>query len=124
MRKRKRIASRGEGKLGCVIWLLALVLAGLIAYEAIPVKLATSQLYDYMDDQARFGARTPVNNLKVRILKRAKDLDLPVTKNDLTVTKAGGMIRMQCKFSVPVSVLGFTYDWKFDLKVDRQVFIF
>ena len=124
MRERRRIAGRGEGKLGCIIWLVVLLLAGLVAYEAIPVKLATTQLYDYMDDQARFGARTSANGLKARVLKRANDLELPVTKKDLTVTKAGGMIRMRCKFTVPVSVLGFTYNWKFDLKVDRQIFIF
>ena len=124
MREQRRTAGRGEGKLGCIIWLIVLLLAGLVAYEAIPVKLASTQLYDYMDDQARFGARASASALQARVLRRAKELDLPVTKKDLTVTKAGGIIRMRCKFTVPVSVLGFTYDWEFDLKVDRQIFIF
>ena len=114
----------GEGKLGCILWMVVLGLAGLIAYQAIPVKLASAQLYDYMDDQARFGARTSSNNLKTRVLKRAKELELPVTKKDLTVTKAGGIIRMRCTFTAPVNILGYTYDWEFDLKVERQIFIF
>ena len=115
---------RGEGRLGCILWLGVLVIAGLIAYQAIPVKLASAELYDYMDDQARFGARTSSNNLKSMILKKARELDLPVTKEDLTVTKAGGMIRMRCTFTAPVKVLGFTYNWDFDLQIDRQIFIF
>ena len=53
------------------------MLAGLIAFKAIPVKLASTQLYDYMDDQARFGARVSSNALKARVLKKAKELDLP-----------------------------------------------
>ncbi len=114
----------GEGRLGCIIWLVILLLAGLIAYEALPVKLNATQLYDYMDDQARFGARVPSSTLKARVLKRAKELDLPLKAEDLKVSKSGGVIRMQCSFTVPVKVLGYTYDWDFDLEVDRQIFIF
>ena len=120
----KRTAGLGEGKLGCIIWLVVLILAGLIAFKAIPVKLASTQLYDYMDDQARFGARVSPATLKGRVLNRAKELDLPVTAKDLTVTKAGGVIRMACKFTAPVNILGFTYNWDFDLEIDRQIFIF
>lgn len=120
----KRTPDRGEGKLGCVIWLIILALAGLIAYKAIPVKLASSQLYDYMDDQARFGARVSPEALRSRIVRRAKELELPVRERDVKVAKRGGMIRMECQFTVPVNVLGYTYDWDFDLVVDRQIFIF
>ena len=114
----------GEGKLGCIIWAAILVLAGLIAYQAIPVKLNAMELYDYMDDQARFGARVSSNTLKARVLKKARELDLPVDPKNLSVSKSGGVIRMRCNFTVPVNILGFTYNWKFDLEVDRQVFIF
>ncbi len=120
----RRRAGLGEGKLGCVVWCAVLVLAGLIAYRTIPVKLASTQLYDYMDDQARFGARTPPLVMRDRILKRAKELDLPVVARDITVTKRGGVIRAQCKFTAPVDILGYTHNWEFDLVVDRQVFIF
>lgn len=120
----RRTAGLGEGKLGCVIWALVFLLAGLIAYKALPVKLASAQLYDYMDDQARFGARTSAEALKDSIVRRAKELDLPVTARNVTVRKAGGTIRMTCDFTVPVNVLGYTYDWEFNLVVDRQIFIF
>ena len=114
----------GEGKLGCAIWGFILVLAGLIAFKAIPVKINAMELYDYMDDQARFGARVSTNALKTRVLNRAKELGLPVEPKDLSVAKTGGVIRMRCKFTVPVTILGFTYNWDFNLEVDRQVFIF
>ena len=121
MRRNPRL---GEGKLGCVLWLVVLILAGLIAYKAIPVKLASAELYDYMDDQARFGARASSDALKKSILRKAKELELPVTARDVTVAKVGGMVKMRCKFTVPVEILGFTYDWDFDLQVDRRIFLF
>lgn len=117
-------ASVGEGKLGCFIWLAVLLLVSLIAYKAIPIKLAASQLYDYMDDQARFSGRASSAALRDNVLKRAKQLELPVTARNITVKKSGGMIYMQCKFTAPVEVLGYTYMWDFDLVVDRQIFIF
>ncbi len=120
----RRTAGLGEGKVGCILWLAVLLLAGLVAYRALPVKLASTQLYDYMDDQARFGARVSSTAIKTRVLNRAKQLELPVTANDITVTKKGGVIHVRCKFIAPVNVLGYTYNWHFDLKVDRQVFVF
>ena len=117
-------AGLGEGRLGCIIWLVVLLLVGLIAYKAIPIKLAASQLYDYMDDQARFGGRASSAALRENVIKRAKQLGLPVTARNVTVKKTGGVIHMQCKFAAPVDLLGYTYMWDFDLVVDRQIFIF
>lgn len=120
----RRRAGIGDGRLGCILWLVVLGLAVFIAWKAIPVKLAATQLYDYMDDQARFGARASSEALRARILKRAKDLDLPLTARNLMVKKSGGVIRMECRFTVPLNVLGYTYNWDFELVVDRQIFIF
>ena len=120
----RRRAGIGEGKLGCILWLVVLLLVGLIAYRAIPIKIAASELYDYMDDQARFSGRASAAALKANVLRRAKELELPVTARDVTVQKRGGTVRMQCKFTAPVNVLGYTYNWDFDLVVDRQIFIF
>jgi hypothetical protein len=120
----RRTPGLGEGKLGCFLWLVVLALAMLIAWKAIPVKLASAQLYDYMDDQARFGARTSSEVLKARIVNRAKQLEIPLLPKNVKVQKAGGVIRMECRYTAPVNVLGFTYDWEFELEVDRQIFIF
>ena len=42
----------------------------------------------------------------------------------MKVKKTGGVIRMECNFTVPLNILGYTYNWDFDLVVDRQIFIF
>src|SRR3954447_21201237 len=76
-----RRSERGEGNLGCILWLLALGLATLIAWKAVPVKVQSTQLYDYMDELAKFSAaRTPPDQLEKMIIDRAKQLDIALEK--------------------------------------------
>ncbi len=116
--------ARGDSKLGCILWLAVLAVFVLIAVKAVPVKLAATELYDYMDEQARFAGRASPEALKARILRRAKELELPVENKNISVERRGGTVRMRCTFTVPVEFPGYTYNWDFDLLVDRKVFLF
>ena len=40
------------------------------------------------------------------------------------VEKAGGRIKMEARFTVPLEFPGYVYYWDFDLQVDRPIFIF
>jgi hypothetical protein len=120
----RRLRARGDGKIGCVLWLLAFLIAGLIAWKMIPVKIASSQLYDYMEDEAKFAAGNTVETLKKRILQKAVELRLPVKEENVTVEKPGDNIRMRCIYSVPVEFPGYTYVWHFDHQVNRPIYIF
>lgn len=120
--KRSR-AQLGDGKLGCLLWLLLVGIGGMIAFKAIPVKIATSQLYDFMVEQAKFSTRSSTDAIENRIVRRARDLDLPVDKKAVKVTRMGDRIRMQARFTVPLEFPGYTYYWDFDLEVDRPVFM-
>lgn len=120
--KRSR-AQLGDGKLGCLLWLLLVGIGGMIAFKAIPVKIATSQLYDFMVEQAKFSTRSSTDAIENRIVRRARDLDLPVDKKAVKVTRMGDRIRMQASFTVPLEFPGYTYYWDFDLEVDRPIFM-
>lgn len=114
----------GEGKLGCVIWLLILAVFATFCWQFIPVQLHSSELKDYMETQAeRAGSRSP-EEIKARVLKRAKDLKLPVRAKDLKVERAGGRVRMECAYSVQIEFFFYTHQMDFDYVVDRPVFVF
>ncbi len=122
----------GEGRLGCVLWLSLLVGLIVVAWGAVPVTIHSAELYDYMDEQAKFAGRVTPEVLKKRILKRAVELELPVKEKDIKVERVGGRIRMKCSYTVHLESPHFiltteppfvTQTWKFDLKVDRPVFI-
>lgn len=113
----------GEGKLGCILWAAILAVGILIGYKAIPVKLSTSELYDFMVEQAKFGANNPPDAIKRSILDKARELDLPVTDENLSVERAGNRIRMKTRFTIPLEFPGYVYNWNFDFEIDRPVFI-
>lgn len=119
-----RRSERGEGNLGCILWLLALGLAILIAWKAVPVKLQSTELYDYMDELAKFSAaQVPPDQLKKRILDRAAQLQIPLRKENVRVQRNGDRIYMEVEYTIPVEFPGYTYQWNFHQKLDRPIFI-
>ena len=121
---RRTRAQSGEGRIGCIIWLALLAGGLLIGYKAIPVKIATSELYDYMDEQAKWAGATKPEVLKSRIFQKAKELDLPVAAENVTVERYGDSIKMRAVFTVPLEFPGYLYNWEFDLQINRAIFIF
>ena len=120
----RRRSERGEGNFGCILWLLVLGLATLIAWKAVPVKIQSSQLYDFMDEQAKFAAaRTPPDDIAKAILKRAQELDIPIERGDIHVSRDGDRIFMEVEYTVPLEFPGYTYQWHFHQKLDRPIFI-
>ena len=121
---RRRIAERGEGNLGCILWLLVLGLAVMISVKAVPVKIASAEMYDYMDEVARSaGVNTTAEDAKKAILQRAADLKLPVDKDHVTVVRDGDRVKMRVEYTVPLEFPGYTYNWHFVHELDRPIFI-
>ena len=120
----KHRGQSGEGKLGCILWSALLLVGVLIAWKAIPVKIATSELYDFMVEQAKWAGNTPAETLQKRIFSKADELGLPVDPKKVTVEKPGDKVRMRATFMVPLEFPGYTYNWDFDLQVERPIFIF
>lgn len=119
-----RSAQKGEGNLGCILWVLALAIVVLIAWEAVPVKIASAQLYDFMVEQAKFAANSSPETIEKRILFRARELELPVEGRDVSVERIGDRIRMKVSYTVELEYPFYTYVWEFDHEVDRPIFIF
>jgi hypothetical protein len=120
----RRRSERGEGNVGCILWLLALGLVILIAWKAVPVKLQSTELYDYMDELAKFAAaNTPPEQLEKMILNRAKQLNIPLEKKDVKVERNGDRIFMDVQYTIPVEFPGYTHQWHFRHKLDRPIFI-
>jgi hypothetical protein len=121
----RRRAEAGEGRIGCIFWSLVLIVGIVVAWQMVPVKIKTSELYDYMVDQAAFAANRSADSIKKRILEKANELDLPVGPKNLSVDKHTERIRMHTEYTVVVEFpLGFTYDWNFVHDVDRPIYYY
>jgi hypothetical protein len=95
----------------------------IVCKEAIPVKIRSSQLEDFMVELAKFSTREPEERLQRRILEKAEELQLPVVKDDVTVRKVSGRVRMRATYEIPLQFPFYTYVWHFDHNVDRPIFI-
>jgi hypothetical protein len=120
----RRRSERGDGNVGCIVWLLVLLIVVAIGWKAIPVKIRTSQLYDHMVELSKFSAQAPPDELELSILNRARELDLPVAKEGVLVQRIGDRIKLEAHYTVPLHYPGYTYEWNFNHVVDRPIFIF
>ena len=58
-----------------------------------------------------------------RILKKARELRMPIRRQDVEVRKPGSRIFMRVRYNVPLEFPFYTYDWDFDLVVERNIYI-
>ena len=120
---RPNLRQRGEGRVGCLFWAVIFAVIALIAVKAVPVKYRSSQLFDFMDEQAKFAQQSRPDIMKKAILRRSRELQLPLDPKKLTVSKAGGRIRIQAEYMVPLEFPGYTYEWHFVEDINEPIFI-
>ena len=114
---------RGAANVGCIVWLAILALVGYLLWKVVPVKIATSEFYDVMQEQAAFGSIKSVQQIEYEILRRARELDIPVTKENLKITKTREMIQVEAHYTITIDFAGlYQYVWQFDPLVQRPLF--
>jgi hypothetical protein len=122
---RRTGGTRGEGKIGCILWLAVLALIGYGLYKIIPVKIATSTFYDFMQEEAAFGSIRDIKQLNKELLAKAKELDIPVTEENLTIKRTRENITIEAHYEITVEFFNGwkKYVWKFDQVVSRPTFL-
>lgn len=113
---------RGEGQFGCLVGLVLLLLAGLIAYKMIPVKVKTADLRDTITDYSRSAGTHNDNAIRKGVAEKAKQLGLPVVEDDVEINRVANTIRVEVAYTVPVEFPGYTYQWKFNHTAENPIF--
>lgn len=120
---RGRNTQGGEGRLGCIFWVVLLAVGIFAASRFVPVKIATAELKDHMEELAATRPRGTSEDFRNSIYQRAKELNLPVAQKEITVQKDQNRAVMDVIFTVPIDFAVYTYQWKVSLHVDRPIFI-
>jgi hypothetical protein len=121
---RRRSAARGAGNIGCLLWLIVLVAVGHVLWKVVPVKVRSSEFYDVMQEQASFGSIKSEAAIQYEVLRRAQELRIPVTKDNLKVIRSREAVTVEAHYQIPIEFFGgaYTYVWKFDPVVSRPTF--
>ena len=122
---RHKRGTRGSGRIGCILWLAVLALIGYCLYKIIPVKVATSTFYDFMQEEAAFGSIREPKQLMQELLAKATELNLPVTEENLTIKRTRENITIEAHYEITVEFFSGwkKYVWKFDQVVSRPTFL-
>jgi hypothetical protein len=115
---------RGAANIGCIVWLVILGFVGYILWKVVPVKIASSEFYDTMQEQAAFGSIKDQKFIEYEILKKAEELKLPIKKENLKISKAREMMTVEAHYEITIDFFGgaYKYVWKFDAVVSRPLF--
>lgn len=114
---------RGEGKAGCVFWLLALVVAGYLGFQIIPAKINDMHIKDHMIDLAADQPRATARDFENSIMKRADELGIPLEKQNVQVEKTLKRARMKIEYTVVIDLIVTDYEMHFDHDIERDIFI-
>ena len=122
MTGRRRV--RGAGNIGCLLWLVVIAAVGHVLYKVVPIKIRSSTFYDTKQEQASFGSIKSEQQILYEVLRRAQELQIPVTRETVTVTRARQSVTIEAHYSIPIEFFGgaYKYVWKFDPVVTRPTF--
>ena len=118
---------RGEGQFGCLVGLVLLLIAGLVAYKLIPIKVKSAEMRDAVIDEAKSAGRHSnalmVSNITKNLVNKAAQLELPIKESDVVVSRtANNYCRVEVKYTVPVQFPGFVYNWNFRHYYESPIF--
>ena len=121
---RGRGAPRGAGNIGCLLWLVVIAVVGHVLWKVVPVKIRTSTFYDSMQEQASFGSIKSTQAIEYEVLRRAEELKIPVTRDNLKVIRSRESVTVEAHYEIPIEFFGgaYRYVWKFDPVVTRPTF--
>lgn len=123
MTRRARVM-RGKTNIGCIVWLAILFLVGYVLYKVVPVKIATSTFYDAMQEQASFGSIKGLGQIEYAVLQKARELELPITKENLIIKRSKEAITIEAHYEMTIDFFNgmYKYVWKLDPVVSRPLF--
>jgi cell division protein FtsL len=104
---RTRREQRGAGRLKAILWTTVIVFGAYAAFKIIPVYINEYQLADKMQEQARFAVVNHYTEEQIRdtVYKTAKELDIPVAREQIKVLASQQLVQISLDYTVPVDLI-------------------
>jgi hypothetical protein len=114
---------RGDVPIGCLIGMVVILVVVLVGIKVIPLMIHTGELDKEINVLADRANRRDYNDERILhdILQKAEDLDLPVTKQDVTIQRSSKHIKITVSYDMPIEFPGYTYVWHKEHYQDRPL---
>jgi len=107
-----------------LIGLILLALAIFVAWKMIPVKVRAAELRQTVVNEAHSAGTHNDDRIRAAILAKARENDLPVTENDVTIVRTTGEITVTVDYTVPIQFPGYVYNWHLHPEERAPIVIF
>jgi hypothetical protein len=118
---RKR-GERGEGQFGCLVGIVILLVAGVLAYKLIPIKVKAADMRDTVVDEAKSAGQHDERVILKNILSKAEELNFPVTEDNVKISRKSTYVIIDVTYTVPVDLPGYKYNWNFHHHAENPIF--
>jgi hypothetical protein len=118
-----RDGERGEGRLGTMFGLMVLAVTVYLGFKILPVMINAYAFRDYIETETRFAAlRNKDEEVIKRVVRKAEELDLPVTTKNITVNRSQVYFDIKVDYTIPIETPVYTYNWVFNEQYRATLF--
>ena len=116
MVRSKQSGERGGSRINLLLTIIILGTMGFVGIKIVPVYVENYQFQDSIQAESRFALtgypkKTP-DDVRNDILKKAKELDLPVKPEDIRVSMTNGAVEISADYSYTFDLA--VYQWTHD----------
>lgn len=117
-----RRSDSGRATVKSVLALLFLAAVVYVGIKIIPVYVDSYEFQDYIRQQNPFWVtqRAPAEGIRSTILDKAKELNLPVSPEQVKVDVGGGKVVVAVDYTVPVDLMVYTLELRFTPSAENR----
>lgn len=108
-----RLSERGGTRLKTLVTLAIVFSMGFGAFKIIPPYFANYQFQDSIETESRFALtgypKRNQDDIQDEVYKKAQDLGLPVTRDDIHVDMTGTTCDISLDYSVPIDLMVYQF---------------
>ncbi len=115
---------RGDVPVGCLVGMVVALLVVLISIKVVPLRIKVGEFNKEISTLADRANRRDYNDKRILkdILYEAEQLDLPVTKENVTIKRTSSRIKIDVVYDIEIEFPGYTYVWHKEHHHDRPIF--
>lgn len=121
MRRRNRTEA-GEGRGGCLVGVVLLIVVGFIAFKIIPVKVKAAEVRAVIADESKSAGTHSDERIRKAILDEAAHQGLPVSDDSIQIDRNANLMRITVDYTVPIVFPGYTYQMHLHHYAENPIF--